>query len=69
VLKFLIRTPVNKMNLDSTMLHATNDDTECGMWDVDCGVMYKREKQKLICNFFMDSMKVEINQWEWENRV
>jgi hypothetical protein len=51
------------------MLHATNDDTECGMWDVDCGVMYKREKQKLICNFFMDSMKVEINQWEWENRV
>jgi hypothetical protein len=33
-----------KTNLGSTMLRATSDDIECGMWNVECGVMYKHEK-------------------------
>jgi hypothetical protein len=26
-----------------TMLHASSDNMECGMWDVECRVMNKRE--------------------------
>jgi hypothetical protein len=31
-------------NLGSAMPRATSDDIECGMWNVECGMMYKREK-------------------------
>jgi hypothetical protein len=44
-------------------------DVGCGMWDVECGVMYRCEKLRLICSFFIDCMKVETNQWEWEKKV
>jgi hypothetical protein len=30
-------------NLGSAMLHTTSDNMECGMWNVECGMMYKRE--------------------------
>jgi hypothetical protein len=30
-------------NLGSAMLRTTSDDMECGMWKVECGMMYKRE--------------------------
>jgi hypothetical protein len=31
-------------NLGSAMLRTTSDDIECGMWNVECGVMYGHEK-------------------------
>jgi hypothetical protein len=30
--------------LGFAMLCATSDDMECGMWNLECGVMYKLEK-------------------------
>ena len=33
---------INKKHLGSTMLRATNDDMECGMWDDP--MMYRRKK-------------------------
>jgi hypothetical protein len=44
-------------------------NVECGMWDVEYGVMYGREKKELIRNFFIDCMKIETNQWDWEKIV
>jgi hypothetical protein len=32
------------LNLGSALLRATSDDIECGMWNVECRVMYRREK-------------------------
>jgi hypothetical protein len=51
------------------MLRATNDDSEYKMKNVEHGVMFRHEKQGLICNFFIDYMKVETNQWEWEKKA
>jgi hypothetical protein len=33
-----------KNHLDSVMLRATNNNMESGMWNLECGVMYRREK-------------------------
>jgi hypothetical protein len=43
------------------MLRTTSDDMECG-------VMYRCEKYRLICNFFIDCMKVGTDQWEWTKK-
>jgi hypothetical protein len=50
------------------MLCATSDDLECGMWNLECGVTYRRENLGLICNFFIDGMKVGTDQWEWKKK-
>jgi hypothetical protein len=57
------------MNLGSAMLLATSDDMKYGMQNVECRMMNRCEKYRLICNFFIDCMKIETNQWEWEKRV
>jgi hypothetical protein len=38
-----LKHAIVKINLGSAMLHTTSNHMGCGMWNVECGVMYKRE--------------------------
>jgi hypothetical protein len=36
------------------------------MWNMERGVMYRCEEQELVCNTFMNCMRVRKDQWERE---
>jgi hypothetical protein len=41
------------------MLRATSDDIECGMWNVECGVMYRRENKDRLYESWNGSTGME----------
>jgi hypothetical protein len=46
--------------------YAPRNQWRCGMWNVGCQVLYRREKKELIYNTSIDCIKVRSNQDEYK---